>query len=79
MELIDRAGDWLDSLDERHERGGSTYITAITHASVIRAVIIRALEAAPASFWRIDIGPLTRTDLHGRDGIWTLRMANVPV
>jgi broad specificity phosphatase PhoE len=44
----------------------------VTHASVIRAAIVCALEAEPRSFWRIDIAPLSLTRLSGNHGRWTL-------
>jgi broad specificity phosphatase PhoE len=46
---------------------------AITHPAVVRAAIVHALGAPPAAFWRIDVAPLSRTDLSGRDGRWNLR------
>jgi broad specificity phosphatase PhoE len=50
----------------------------ITHASIIRAAIVRAIEAAPKSFWRIDITPLSMTRLSGANGRWNLhRLAAV--
>jgi broad specificity phosphatase PhoE len=44
---------------------------AITHASVIRAAIVYALDAEPRSFWHINVAPLSLIGLshHGR---WTL-------
>lgn len=66
-DMIHRVGLWLSSLD------GSGRIVAVTHPAVIRAAIVAALEAAPASFWRIDVGPLSRTELRGNAGRWNLR------
>jgi broad specificity phosphatase PhoE len=47
----------------------------VTHPAVIRAAIVHALEAAPQSFWRIDIVPLSITRLSGLDGRWNLSAA----
>ena len=47
-------------------------IVAVTHASVIRAAIIHAIEAGPRTFWRIDVAPLSLTRLSGNKGVWTL-------
>jgi broad specificity phosphatase PhoE len=47
-------------------------IVAITHASVIRAATVHALEAGPESFWRIDIAPLSLTRLSANNGRWNL-------
>jgi broad specificity phosphatase PhoE len=47
-------------------------VLAVTHASVIRAAIVHAIEAGPRSFWRIDVAPLSVARLSGHDGRWTL-------
>ena len=65
--LIARVSGWLDA-----QKGTPGVIVAVTHASVIRAAIVCALEAEPRSFWRIDIAPLSLTRLSGNDGRWTL-------
>jgi broad specificity phosphatase PhoE len=44
----------------------------ITHAAVIRAAIVHAIEATPQSFWRIDVAPLSCTRLSGTNGRWNL-------
>lgn len=67
LDLLARVSPWLA------ERGREPHRTlAVTHASVIRAAIVLAIGAGPQSFWRIDIPPLCRAELHGRNGIWTL-------
>ncbi|BDX30056.1 phosphoglycerate mutase [Mycobacterium antarcticum] len=68
VNLVTRVGNWLDSLSDRRGR-----IVAVTHPSVVRAVILVALNAPPKSFWRIDVGPVSRTVLHLRGHAWTLR------
>ncbi len=45
---------------------------AVTHASVIRAAIVTAIEAEPRSFWRIDVAPLSMAKLSGHGGRWNL-------
>ena len=67
-DLVTRVGGWLDSLSDRRGR-----LVAVTHPSVVRAAILVALNAPPKSFWRIDVGPVSRTVLHLRGGAWTLR------
>jgi broad specificity phosphatase PhoE len=47
-------------------------VLAVTHASVIRAAIVHAIEAGPRSFWRIDVAPLSVARLSGHDGRWIL-------
>jgi broad specificity phosphatase PhoE len=65
--LIARVSAWLDT-----QLAASGVILAVTHASVIRAAIVCALEAEPRSFWHIDIAPLSLTQLSGNGGRWTL-------
>lgn len=65
--LLARVAAWLG-------RGtGEGHVLAITHPAVIRAAVLIALTAPPAAFWRIDIAPLTATQLRGRPGLWTVR------
>jgi broad specificity phosphatase PhoE len=65
--LIERVGGWLD----RFEAAGHTM--AVTHPAVTRAAIAHVLGAPATAFWRIDIVPLSVTDLRRHAGRWTLR------
>ena len=65
--LIARIGAWLD---RQAKIAGP--VTAITHAPVIRAAIVYAIGAPPASFRHLDIAPLSVTALSAHDGRWTL-------
>jgi broad specificity phosphatase PhoE len=65
--LIARISSWLEA-----QKNTPGVIVAVTHASVIRAAIVCALEAEPRSFWHIDIAPLSLTRLSGNNGRWTL-------
>ena len=65
--MIARVSAWLD-----RQLTTPGAMLAITHASVIRAAIVCALEAEPRSFWHIDIAPLSLTQLSGNGGRWTL-------
>lgn len=56
-ETLARVGCWLDSLGE------TSSVVAITHASVIRAALIHALDASPASFTRIEVAPLSVVEI----------------
>ncbi|MGV8996126.1 MAG: histidine phosphatase family protein [Parvibaculaceae bacterium] len=67
-DIIARAAAWLDGVSLQ---AGHTLV--VTHAAIIRAAIIHAIGAPPTSFWRIDIAPLTLTDLRYDHGRWTLR------
>lgn len=66
--LVERVRGWLDTLATRQGR-----LVAVTHPGVIRAAIVVALGAPPKSFWRIDVGPVSRTVMHLRGHAWTLR------
>jgi broad specificity phosphatase PhoE len=65
--LIDRVGRWLDQLKE------NGHTIAVTHPAVIRGAIVHVLNAPLHSFWRIDVAPLTLTDLRFNGKVWTLR------
>lgn len=67
-DLLARTGAWLHDLPE-----ATGTVVAVTHPMVIRAVIVNAIAATSASFWRIDIAPLTQTILRGGSTRWTLR------
>lgn len=72
--LCRRAEAWLAA-----RSGGERRQIAVTHAAVIRALVLHVLEAPAGSFWRIDIAPLTVTEL-GHDGRrWALRSCGVPL
>lgn len=69
-----RVASWLDA-----QAGGDGWKLAVTHAGVIKAAIVDALGAPLEAFWRIDIGPLSATELHAHDGRWRLTRANAPL
>ena len=65
--LISRVGRWFDQLKE------DGHTIAVTHPAVIRGAVIHVLNAPLSSFWRVDIAPLTLTDLRFNGRVWTLR------
>jgi broad specificity phosphatase PhoE len=69
-----RVAGWLDGQARLTGRA-----LAVTHGGVVTAAVVHALQAPLAAFWRIDVGPLTLTELHCHDGRWTLVRANAPV
>ncbi|WP_260736538.1 histidine phosphatase family protein [Tunturiibacter lichenicola] len=71
--LIDRVGCWLDQLKE------DGHTIAITHPAVIRGAVVHVLNAPLHSFWRVDIAPLTLTDLRFNGRVWTLRSCASPL
>ena len=67
LALIERVATWLDA-----QKATPGKIVAVTHASVIRAAIVHAIEAGPRSFWHIDVPPLSLTWLSANNGRWVL-------
>jgi broad specificity phosphatase PhoE len=55
--VLARVGAWLDGLDH------SGTVIGVTHAPVMRAAILHALAAPPASFPRIEVAPLSVVEL----------------
>jgi broad specificity phosphatase PhoE len=76
--LLTRIAIWLDKL-ATEATDTSPHTIAITHPAVIRAAILHTLNAPPQSFWRIDIAPLTLTDLRHNGRTWTLRSTAAPL
>ena len=68
--LIWRVREWLAAEQARDQRA-----IVVTHPAVIRAAIVHAIEAAPQSFWRIDVAPLSIARLSGTHGRWNLSAA----
>lgn len=67
LSLMQRVAEWLAEKQTQHQQS-----IVVTHATIIRAAIIHAIEATPQSFWRIDIAPLSMTRLSGANGRWNL-------
>jgi broad specificity phosphatase PhoE len=67
LQLITRMGDWLK------EQSAVDHTIAVTHPAVIRSALIHTLQSPPSSFWRIDIAPLSLTDLRWNGRVWTVR------
>jgi broad specificity phosphatase PhoE len=67
-ELLERVAAWIS---ERGRDRGHT--VAFTHPTVIRAAIVHVILADLQSFWRIDVLPLSRTDLRTNGRRWVLR------
>ncbi|AUH45205.1 histidine phosphatase family protein [Streptomyces sp. CMB-StM0423] len=48
-------------------------VVAVAEPAAVRAAVVYALDLPSAAFWRLDVPPLTRTELTGRAGRWNLR------
>jgi broad specificity phosphatase PhoE len=73
VRLIARVDGWMASLTN------AGHIVAVTHPPLIRAAILCALQAPPSSFWRVEIAPLSVTDLRFTGRFWTVRSAGYPL
>jgi broad specificity phosphatase PhoE len=67
-EVLSRVAAWIK---ERGREAGHT--VAITHSSVIRAAIVHVIQAELPSFWRIDVTPLSSTEMRTNGRRWVLR------
>jgi broad specificity phosphatase PhoE len=69
--LAARVGAWLDG-----EAATDGWAVAFTHGGVVKAAVAHALGAPLEAFWRIDVAPLTITELHAHDRRWTVTRVN---
>lgn len=67
LSLMQRVTEWLAGEQVQHRQS-----IVVTYATIIRAAIVCAIDAAPQSFWRIDVAPLSMTRLSGTNGRWNL-------
>ncbi|MEX2980460.1 histidine phosphatase family protein [Streptomyces sp. C36] len=66
--LTGRVGAWLDGL-----AGDGGRVLAVVEPAVVRAALVHALGLPAPVFWRLDVSPLSLTELSGRAGRWNLR------
>jgi broad specificity phosphatase PhoE len=69
--VLARVGAWLDGLnlsDAANEVDGRT-VVAVTHAPVVRAAVMHALQVPPASFALIEVAPLSAVELRRTAGM----------
>ena len=71
--LVGRVGKWME------EERAAKHTIAVTHPVIIRAAVVYALQIPAQTFWRIDIAPLTMTDLRFNNNAWTLRYSGCPL
>jgi broad specificity phosphatase PhoE len=67
--VCDRIGAWLDALPQDAGR-----VLAVTEPAVIRAAIVHTLATPPATFWRVDVPPLSCARFTAHAGRWNLRL-----
>ncbi|WP_321815729.1 MULTISPECIES: histidine phosphatase family protein [unclassified Paraburkholderia] len=63
----ERVSAWLDALPDAH---ADASLVAFTHASVIRAAVLHALDAPSAAFRQLEIAPLSVTQLRRTSSGW---------
>lgn len=68
-QLIGRLERWMAG------RTTAGHTLAVTHPAVIRAAICCALQTPADSFWRVEVAPLSLTDLRLNGKVWTVRAA----
>ncbi|MEH3120123.1 MAG: histidine phosphatase family protein [Methylorubrum populi] len=66
-QLVARVGRWLAG----RRNGGASIVVAA--AAVVRAAVVHALDAGEASFPRLDVRPLSRTELTSDGRRWNVR------
>lgn len=69
--LVARIGTWLDGLTTAIPTVPG--LLAIADHTVVRAALAHALGAGAQTIWRFDVAPLTRAELAGEPGRWSLR------
>ncbi|WP_225796217.1 histidine phosphatase family protein [Streptomyces aculeolatus] len=57
----------------RGPAGPRRRVVAVAEPAAVRAAVVHALDLPSAAFWRLDVPPLTGTELTGRAGRWNLR------
>ncbi|MFD4138396.1 histidine phosphatase family protein [Streptomyces sp. NBC_00390] len=70
LAFIGRIGSWLDT---RPADDGGT-IVAVAEPGVVRAALVYALRLPPATYWAVDVRPLSTVTLTGLSGHWSLRL-----
>ncbi|MCX2928185.1 histidine phosphatase family protein [Streptomyces sp. NEAU-W12] len=73
LDFITRVGNWLDTRPAEED----CRVVAVAEPSVIRAALVYALKAPPATYWNIDVRSLSRVGVAGRAGRWSLRIEGV--
>ena len=67
-QLGSRVGQWLNALESQ-----PGHVIAVTHPFVIRAAMLYVLQLPVSMFYRIDVEPLSATELRF-NGVWRLRL-----
>lgn len=68
VQVCERVGQWLQSIEQT-----PGHVLAVTHPFVIRAALLHVMQGPLAMFNRIDVEPLSATELRF-NGVWRLRL-----
>ncbi|MFD5764999.1 histidine phosphatase family protein [Streptomyces sp. NPDC127049] len=74
LSFISRVGGWLDTRPADDFTTADVTVVAVAEPSVVRAALVYALRAAPATYWSVDVRPLSTVTLVGRPGAWHLHL-----
>ncbi|WP_326696905.1 histidine phosphatase family protein [Streptomyces sp. NBC_01754] len=69
QDVCTRVGTWLDAAARVDGR-----TLAVVEPEIVRAAVLHALGLPAEVFWRLDVPPLTATELSGRAARWNLRL-----
>lgn len=67
-QICTRVGRWMRSLEAQ-----TGHVVAVTHPFVIRAAMLYVMQFPISMFYRIDVEPLSATELRFND-VWRLRL-----
>lgn len=73
--LVELAARVRDLLAVWHA-GPAGDVVAVTHAAVVRAAVVVALDAPPLALWRVEAAPGSVTELHSRGAGWVVYRSN---
>lgn len=74
--LVALAARTGDLLAEWHDRPGR--LAAVTHAAVIKVMVVQALRAPLQAVWDVDVPPASVTELHATASGWRLTRLSCP-
>jgi broad specificity phosphatase PhoE len=63
LDLHTRVGSWLSQLSANRD----AVVIAVTHGGVVRSAVTHAINEPPLAMWRIEVAPLSITELDIRD------------
>ncbi|HLH24080.1 MAG TPA: histidine phosphatase family protein [Chloroflexota bacterium] len=72
--LAARVARWMDA-----QAALAGQVLVIADAAVIRAALLRALDAQPPTFWHLEITPLSLSSVQHAGDHWRLRQLNLDV